>query len=234
MALYDIAGLKVNMPNISGRTLAQARAYLSKDQTQNADFTVDVSRERIINAVKEHPELDENDWEYMLTGNDFYRKLIAFDGIVLHSSCISVDEKAFAFSAGSGVGKTTHTKMWLENLKGRAHIINDDKPAIRIIDGKAYACGTPWSGQADCSTAEIVPLEAICFLERSNENYIKTADTQKAIFGIFSQTVKKLDEENMDMLFDIIERIFRSVRLYELGCDDSENAFITSYNELMK
>ena len=61
MALYEIAGLKVNMPNISGRTLAQAKAYLSKDQTQNADFTVDVSREKILKAVKEHPELDEND-----------------------------------------------------------------------------------------------------------------------------------------------------------------------------
>ena len=71
-------------------------------------------------------------------------------------------------------------------------MLNDDKPAIRLVGGRVYACGTPWSGKYDYSTPGMVPLAGICFLERAEENFIHPADTKKAVFNIFSQTVRKL------------------------------------------
>ena len=50
-----------------------------------------------------------------------------------------VDDYAYVFSADSGTGKSTHTQLWLEHFGDRAYILNDDKPAIRLIDGKVYA-----------------------------------------------------------------------------------------------
>lgn len=236
MAIYDIAGLKVNIVNPHGRTEKQAVPYLAADQSENQhiDITIDITDERIKEAMAEHPELRQDDWEYMLTGSDFYTELINFNGILLHSSCIVVDDMAYAFSADSGTGKSTHTQLWLDYFGNRAYMLNDDKPAIRIIGSKVYACGTPFSGKYDYSTPKVVELAGICFLERSTENWIKQADTAKAVFNIFSQTVRKLNRDKMDNLFNVIEEIFAKVPLYELGCNISQDAMLTSYNAMKK
>ena len=236
MPFYDIAGLKVRMNNCGGRSEKQAIPYLAENQDPNQQFDIDinVTKERVTAAVAEHPELNQGDWEYMLTGNDFYTELIKHDGILLHSSCVVVDGVAYAFSADSGTGKSTHTQLWLKHFGDRAYILNDDKPAIRIIDGKVYACGTPWSGKYDCSTPAVVPLAGICFLERSKNNWIKPAETNKAIFNIFSQTIRKLGAAAMDRLMDNLNELFDKVPIYSLGCNISEEAVITSYNAMKK
>lgn len=236
MAIYDIAGLKVNIVNPKGRTAKQAIPYLAEnqDENQHIDIVIDVDEKRVLDAMKEHPELVQDDWEYMLTGSDFYTELLRFNGILLHSSCIVVDDKAYAFSADSGTGKSTHTQLWLKHFGSRAYMLNDDKPAIRLIDDKVYACGTPWSGKYDYSSPRVVELAGICFLERSEENWIKRADTGRAVFNIFSQTLRKLNADKMDNLFDVLEQIFAKVPLYELGCNISEEAMLTSYNAMKK
>ena len=204
MPFYDIAGLTVRMNNCGGRSEKQAIPYLAKNQDpeQHFDIDINVDKKRVEIAMREHPELNANDWEYMLTGSDFYTDLIKFNGILLHSSCVVVDGVAYAFSADSGTGKSTHTQLWLKHFGDRAYILNDDKPAIREIDGKIYACGTPWSGKYDYSVPKVVPLAGICFLERSEDNWIKPAETSKAIFNIFSQTIRKLGTNAMEDLFD--------------------------------
>lgn len=232
MAIYDIAGLKVEIVNPKGRTKKQALPYLSNDGGKRVDIRIDVDEKRVAAAMKEHPELVQDDWEYMLTGSDFYTELINFDGILLHSSCVVVDGKAYAFSADSGTGKSTHTQLWLNHFGSRAYILNDDKPAIRLIDGRVYACGTPWSGKYDYSVPEVVELAGICFLERSETNTIKRADTGKAVFNIFSQTVRALSSAKMEKLFDVLEELFAKVPLYEFGCNISDEAVLTSYNAM--
>lgn len=236
MAFYDIAGLRVRIDKCAGRTMKQAKAYLSdnQDESNEADIVITVNDKRVKEAMGEHPELNQDDWEYMLTGSDFYTDLIRFDGILLHSSCIVVDGVAYAFSADSGTGKSTHTQLWLKRFGDRAFMLNDDKPAIRIIDGKVYACGTPWSGKFDYSTPVVAPLGGICFLERSEENWIKPAETSKAVFNIFSQTVRKLGMADMNRLFDVLEAIFSKVPIYQLGCNISQEAVDTSYNAMKK
>lgn len=236
MAVYDIAGLKVKIVNPKGRTAKQAIPYLAEnqDENQHIDIVIDVDEERVLRAMQEHPELVQDDWEYMLTGSDFYTELLKFKGILLHSSCIAVDDRAYAFSADSGTGKSTHTQLWLKHFGDRAYMINDDKPAIRLINNKVYACGTPWSGKYDYSSPKVVELAGICFLERSEDNWIKKADTGRAVFNIFSQTVRKLNADKMNSLFDVLEQIFANVELYELGCNISEEAMMTSYNAMKK
>ena len=231
MALYDIAGLCVSM-NAGGRTLRQAEKYLSNDQNKTPDIEINVNNQRIENAKKDHPELDENDWEYLLTGSDFYTHLLDFDGMLLHSSCVVVDGFAYLFSADSGTGKSTHTNLWLEKFKGKAYILNDDKPAIRKIDGKIYACGTPWSGKYDISQPKIVPIAAIALLERSETNYIKPAETKKGVFTIFSQTVRRLNKEHINKLFDNVEMLFQNIPIYEFGCNISQDAVDVAYNTM--
>lgn len=233
MAICDIAGLRVDIKNMTGRTGKQAQPYISKDQSEkNVDIVIDVTPERVEAAKEAHPELNSDDWEYMLTGQDFYTALIGYNGILLHSSCIAVDGTAYAFSADSGTGKSTHTALWLKHFGERAHMVNDDKPAIRIIDGKVYACGTPWSGKYDYSTPELVPLAGICFIERSEENHIERAETSKAIYNIFAQTVRKIGAQRMEKLMEVLDNIFKLVPIWQLGCNISDEAVLTSYNAM--
>ncbi|MGN1421033.1 MAG: hypothetical protein ACI4XC_05925 [Eubacterium sp.] len=235
MSVYDIAGLRVEIKNEKGRTEKQAVPYLSDNQSlEKIDIVIDVDEKRVLSAMEEHPELVQDDWEYMLTGSDFYTELIRYNGILLHSSCVVVDDKAYAFSADSGTGKSTHTQLWIEHFGDRAYILNDDKPAIRLIDDKVYACGTPWSGKYDYSTPKNVELAGICFLERSEENWIRKADTGRAVFNIFSQTVRKLNRDKMDNLFDVLEQLFEKVPLFEMGCNISDDAVVMSYNAMSK
>ena len=234
MPYYDIAGLRVKMNNCGGRSEKQAVPYLADNQSDDLepDINIFVDDKRVQAAMAEHPELSQGDWEYMLTGSDFYTDLIKYDGILLHSSCVVVDGIAYTFSADSGTGKSTHTQLWLKKFGDRAYIINDDKPAIRLIDGRVYACGTPWSGKYDYSVPKNVELAGICFLERSEENWIRKADTGRAVFNIFSQTVRKINRDKMDNLFDVLEELFAKVPLFEMGCNISDDAVVMSYNAM--
>ncbi len=236
MPFYNIAGLKVRMNNCGGRSEKQALPYLAENQNENQPFDIDINvdEKRVLAAMEEHPELNQNDWEYMLTGSDFYTSLIKYDGILLHSSCIVVDGVAYAFSADSGTGKSTHTQLWLKRFGDRAFMLNDDKPAIRIVDGIVYACGTPWSGKYDYSTPVNAPLGGICFLERSEDNWIKPAETSKALYNVFSQTIRRLGEEGMNKLLDNLTVIFEKVPIYQFGCNISDEAVDCSYNAMKR
>ena len=133
-AYSKIAGLQVKMES-SGRTVAQAEAYRC-EPFEKADMIVFGNAE----ALREKaPYLDLDTCEYMTTGSSFYRQLLDFNGMLLHASAVMVDGKAYLFTAPSGTGKSTHTRLWLQQFGERAAILNDDKPALRFENGKWYA-----------------------------------------------------------------------------------------------
>ena len=75
------------------------------------------------------------------------RRLPFYDAFLMHASVVAVDGAAYAFAAPSGTGKTTHTRLWLQQFGSRAQVVNGDKPVFRFMDGALYACGTPWRGK---------------------------------------------------------------------------------------
>ena len=109
---------------------------------------------------------------------------------MLHSSAVVVDGYAYLFSADSGVGKSTHTDLWLKLLGEKAFIVNDDKPAIRNIDGEWFVYGTPWCGKNNTNKNAKIKLGAIVFLERSEDNWIEQEEIKEAIPKFFKQTIR--------------------------------------------
>ena len=59
-----------------------------------------------------------------------YRKISEImpehDTFLFHCSAIAVDDQGYLFTAPSGTGKSTHTRLWRERFDGRAVMINDD------------------------------------------------------------------------------------------------------------
>jgi len=221
---YRIAGLVVSMESF-GRTQRQAVPYLC-DSEQIADIIVKSNRE----AVKDrYPDVSDDIAEYLSTGSSFYRQLLTYDGFMLHSSAVVVDGKAYLFSANSGTGKSTHTKLWLQYLGDRAYILNDDKPALRMIDGKWYAFGTPWSGKDDISVNAGVELAGIAVLERAESNEIVPHKGRQAVFDIFRQTNRPKAYELRDKLLMLIDKLIADIPIWKLKCNMELEAAEVAY-----
>ncbi len=221
-----VADLVVEMDVSSDFLLSRLGPYLC-DESETADISIDVSKQFYIDRQKENPQMTLGECECLWSGGYFYEQLAKFQGVMLHASCVEYDGKAYLFSARSGTGKSTHTHLWLEYLPG-ARIINDDKPAIRCVDGIFYAYGTPWSGKNDESVNTGVPIDGIAFLSRG-ENSIKRIPGAMALKPFMDQTVRPNDKELMLKALDVINGILTNVPIYHLTCDMSKEAVMTSY-----
>ena len=171
MAIYKIADLYVELET-GVRTKNNAKPYLVKEYSGETDFKIIQNTEAAYKDLypRWRTEANRDVADYIYECRQFYEKLLDYNGMMFHASAVVVDGKAYLFSAPSGTGKSTHTRLWLEYFGEKAYILNDDKPAIRIMDGKFYAYGTPWCGKDNVSTNQKCEIKAICFLERSEVN----------------------------------------------------------------
>ncbi len=170
---------------------------------------------------------------YMLSGAKFYIELIKRGGMMLHSSAVALNGKAYLFSGPSGVGKSTHTGYWLE-LFPEAYILNDDKPAL-VPRGEGFmAFGTPWSGKHDISRNEGLPVGGIAFLERADHNFIEPMAPAEAAVRLISQTVRHIRRERMEELLETLGRVIESVPIYRLGCINDKSAAELACRAMMR
>ena len=232
---YEIAGLNIEMSLLAGgMTEAQSEQYLN-DFDGEPDLKLLYNPERIASYRERYPHLSETSCEYVYTGGWFYSRLLSYDGFMLHSSAVCYKGKAYLFSADSGTGKSTHTSLWKKYLGEEAVILNDDKPAVRIIDGNCYAFGTPWSGKTDMSLNAMVSVGGIVFLERGDTPEIHTEkNTLFIIKNILKQTTMPWTKEANTSLFNIIEKLLVGIPIYRFCANISKEAFVTSFEELTK
>lgn len=166
-----------------------------------------------------------------------YRKicdaLVPYGVILFHGSALAVDGACFIFTAKSGVGKSTHARLYREFLGDRVEMINDDKPLIRLIDGVPYAYGTPWSGKHRLSANIARPISAICFISRAEENKIRQATKKDAFAELLSQTHRPRDGAALQRTVEILDSLADRVRIYRLECNTETDAARLSY-EAMK
>ncbi len=181
---------------------------------------------------QENPHLTLEQCEYIYAGSQFYNKLISLGGFLLHASAVTVDNKAYLFSADSGTGKSTHTKLWQKYFGDKALIINDDKPAIRIENGICYAYGTPFSGKTDENLNMKVPLQAICFLERGKDNSIDLIPTKDALPLILKQTIFPKKQDTINHFFDMLDVVLTKTPIYQMKCNISKEAALMAYDKM--
>lgn len=229
MAVYKIAGLNVEYTCRFDLLKKRSEKYLCNETEVQITLSLD---ENYFSSRKEKfPTLSESEIEYIGMGAAFYKQLLRFDGMMLHASAVELDGEAYLFSAPSGTGKSTHTEGWLR-VFDKAQIINDDKPAIRKVDGRYFAFGTPFSGKNDISLNEGYPIKGIGFLDRG-ENEIKKLTPGQAMAPLFNQTIRPDEESKMDLLCERAEDLLSRVSFYAMFCDTSDEAVKMAY-DMMK
>ena len=153
---------------------------------------------------------------------------------LMHGACIAYENKAYLFTAPSGTGKSTHTRLWREMLGDKAVMINDDKPIIRYIDGEFFVYGTPWMGKHNLGANVRAKLKAICKIRQEKENTIENITPAEMLVTILNQTLRPEKLDNMDKLLAIIDKMLEKAKLYSLGCNISLEAAELSYKTMVK
>lgn len=230
MSIYKFANLYVDMSPFGMTLKKQSLKYqYANEKDIKPDISLFVPIDKIVKTQRMYPQLSFDDTEYMLYGEQFYTQLLCYDGFLLHSSAVAYNGNAYLFSAPCGTGKSTHVSIWLKVFSDNAFCINDDKPAIRRIDGKFCACGTPFSGKTDTSRNECVPIKGICVLERGRDNKIEKIDAKDAVYAILNQTIRPADKSLMTSLLSIIDELSASVPVYRLFCNMDDEAALVAY-----
>ena len=144
--------------------------------------------------------------------------------VMIHASLIRHDDKGYAFTAKSGTGKSTHTSLWMKHIKG-ADLMNDDNPVIRIIDGKTYIYGTPWSGKTPCYRNIKATLGAIVRIDRALENSVDKLKPVEAFASLLpSCSYMKWDEEISHAICNTVTEIIEKNNIFTLHCLPDQNA----------
>lgn len=225
---YKIADLTVAMEPRFELLKTRAEPY-RVERVDKPDITVVVKKEAVQRLLKLNPHATPEECEYIIAGGCFYNELLRHDGFLLHASAVEKDGRAYLFSAPCGTGKSTHTNLWTR-VYPEAVIINDDKPALRIVGGRVYAYGTPFSGKHDLSKNVRIPLQAIAFIERAEKNSIvKLEDSKEALKLILEQTIRPNNAVLALLLLRYMDELMGKTPIYRLFCNISEEAAITAY-----
>lgn len=149
--------------------------------------------------------------------------------IMFHGSAISLDGECYIFTAKSGTGKSTHTRLWREMFGDRAVMVNDDKPFIKITDTGATVYGTPWNGKHMIGENVSAPLKAICLLGRDSYNHIEPITGSEALPVLLEQTYRRRDQQELLKVAVLLSKLTKNVKFYRLGCNMDPSAAAVSY-----
>ncbi len=148
----------------------------------------------------------------------------------MHASVVVNDGRGYLFLGKSGTGKSTHSRLWLENVPGTA-LLNDDNPIIRVgDDGIARVFGSPWSGKTPCYRNAEAPVGAIVRIVQAPENAISRYGVLESYASIYSSCSGfKADRVMSDGLHRTLEQLALNVPCYRLEClPDRDAALLCS------
>lgn len=216
------------------------RDYLTDGQP---DFSVTVTPSDIILEREKAAREDaleglpvRNLSDELLERTALQRKIVEhlfdYDVLLFHGSAVEVDGEAYLFTAKSGTGKSTHTKLWRQVLGDRARMINDDKPFLRFDTEGITVYGSPWMGKHNLGTNISAPLKAICILERGEENNIRPITPQEALPMLFQQSQRPANGKHLPKYMDLIDKLASQGKFYRMACNMDPKAACMAYEAM--
>lgn len=193
------------------------------------DFTVEVTDEEIY--AEEVPG-GSHPIPY-LESLAIYRRIcgeaLKYGAFLFHGSALCIDGQAYLFTAPSGTGKSTHTRLWREVFGDKVLMVNDDKPLIRVTHDGVFVCGTPWDGKHRLSTNCEVPLRAICLLSRDTTNHIHPTTAKEAYSVLLGQTYRPKNPMQLMDTLTLLDKALGATSLYHLYCNMDPSAARVAY-----
>ena len=154
--------------------------------------------------------------------------------VPVHSSVVICEDKAVMCLGESGTGKSTHTRLWINNIP-ETYLLNDDSPIVRFDGHEVRVYGSPWSGKTDCYRQENHSIAGFLRLEQRKENTIRRLGVVESFAALQPSCPPCLarEERCMDALVTFISNVIEHVPVYRMGCLPDADAARLSHQTII-
>lgn len=213
-------------------TLDFLEDYITKDEGDVA-FSVSVTEDELKSEAEKEPKFPLPYHETLCLYRKICNEISRHNCFMMHSSVVVHEGVAFVFTAKSGTGKTTHSRLWLKNFPG-SFIINGDKPLFRLTDDGFYVYGTPWCGKEGYNKNTSAKVSSLCFIERGSENSIRQISIREVLSKIFEQLYIPKDKECGEKVLALLDKFLSTIPSYVLSCNISDEAALLAEKVMNK
>ena len=197
-------------------------AHFSSEEQEEHQITV--SAEDIAFYRRQFPQFTDALCERAVVKYRMDKLLVDHGAFPFHASALSFLGEAYVFTALSGVGKSTHARLWQQAFADDVVMINDDRPYIKVVGDRAYAYSHPQSGKHHIYTNTAAPIRVIGKIVRDRQNFVKPI-SKAAFFPFFVQQTFTMDEAQTTAKIIALQRkVLDCVRLYEIHCNTDPDA----------
>lgn len=154
--------------------------------------------------------------------------------LLIHSSVVVKDGGAVMCLGESGTGKSTHARLWLENIASTEHL-NDDGPVVRVMDdGGVEVFGSPWSGKGAVFRQAHYPVKGFLRLSQAPHNRITRLKGMAAFGALLPSSLPTLQQEErtLDLLCGALSDMVCGAAAYHLECLPNSEAAQLSYETI--
>lgn len=233
-----LAGMAIAVSANYPETKLYCKDFLMETEPENVEMEVTVSEEDL-KMEREFAEkaglgnASDKYLELLVVHRHISDEMPRHRAVMFHGSAIAVDGEVYLFTAPSGTGKSTHTRLWRERFGERAFMVNDDKPFLRVReDGGIDVCGAPWNGKHRLGSNTILPLKGICILSQAKENKIERVPVGDGFQTLYTQTYRPMsDAQMLKETLNVISSMLE-LPLWHLECTISQEAVKLSYEAM--
>lgn len=238
----NLADLRIAVQPLLGGLTPFATSYarpISPAEAATCDLHVTVTPQMI---TAERELSTEGQW-----ADEYLQQLAVYRAIaeqvpkhnvfLMHAAVIGFGGKAYAFTAASGTGKSTHLRLWKRCLGDAAQVINGDKPLLRVnrtppAEPAITAYGTPWCGKEGWQANAQAPLAGLCLLERGSVDACEQVAPSEALSAAMRQAYMPHDAESAFLTLGFLDALLGSVPVYRLRCTMEPSAVRASFEAM--
>ncbi|RXZ81469.1 hypothetical protein EBB07_14155 [Paenibacillaceae bacterium] len=134
-------------------------------------------------------------------------------GLLIHSSCIAEEGKAYLFAGQSGAGKST-----VARLSQPRPILSDEATIVKVTNAGAFIYDSPFRSELEEPfNGEACPLAAIQLLRQSMENKRSPLPRMDGLLQLLDKVFYWVyEKEETAKVFGMCQLLVRAVPMYEL------------------
>ena len=140
-----------------------------------------------------------------------------------HAAAIKIRGEAWLFIGPGGHGKSTWARICQEH---GGEVLDEDRVALRLIDGEVWAFGTPWHFLSRICTPEGAPVRRIFFLRQTEPDTVISASQGHATSRLLKSCLLPIyDPQAMDSLLTLAMQTAAQAETYLLGYANDDQLF---------
>lgn len=141
----------------------------------------------------------------------------------IHSASILYKDKVWLFSAQTGVGKSTHAHLWVNNLG--VSVFNGDINLLKLENGKLRAIGLPWCGTSGEYHKGEVDLGGIILIERDQKDNVVELTKEEQTIALIHRLISPMWDRDLGQLnVDFAKEIPGKALVCKLQCTMEKTA----------